>query len=145
MQAVTRFVEDTFINAGECCESFIGQSFQMCWLMAIQDPPVCLVDWKDLHGQPFNTVMYKHYTRTGGMVDYAVWPAMLLCKGGSLLSKGVAQAMEHADETAEKRNHATEHSSDVGVDVNKVTISFDTQTDESEAGPATETTVDEEK
>ena len=39
----------------------------------------------------FNKQMFKDYTQRGNYLSYIVWPALFLCKGGSILSKGVAQ------------------------------------------------------
>lgn len=94
MRDVTQITQVSFGTAESCCERFVSESLRLCWLMAIQDPPVRIMDWKGLHGQPFNKNVFKHYTNTGTIVDYVVWPPLLLHEEGSLLGKGVAQGMD---------------------------------------------------
>ncbi|XP_053399063.1 uncharacterized protein LOC123556866 [Mercenaria mercenaria] len=69
---------------------FVAACFNMCWLMAVQDPPIVFSQNVD-HGDTFNTDMYKAYTRTGNKVDFVVWPALNLHTNGPVLCKGVAQ------------------------------------------------------
>jgi len=71
-------------------EQFTTQCVQLCWLMCIQDPPV-VPDFQTGRGDRLDTNAYKSYTRTGSLVEFIVWPALLLHKGGPLLCKGVAQ------------------------------------------------------
>lgn len=59
--------------------------------MVIQDPPVYMDTETVQSGKQFNTNTHKQYTKSGPMVDFIVWPALYLCDGGSILSKGVAQ------------------------------------------------------
>lgn len=58
--------------------------------MAIQSPPVYL-DFSYKKGNCFNKSVLKRYTRDGKIIDFLVWPATYLEKGGALLGKGVAQ------------------------------------------------------
>lgn len=53
--------------------------------MNIQDPRVHMVTKDD------STQMYRAYTRSGDVIDYVVWPSLLLFEDGPLLYKGVAQ------------------------------------------------------
>ena len=59
-------------------------------MMFLQSPPVCL-DFGLKAGDKFDKARYKEFTKTGKNVDYIVWPALLLHKGGPLLAKGVAE------------------------------------------------------
>lgn len=58
--------------------------------MAVQDPKV-FIDVEDVSGKKFEDDKYKHYTKTGKVTDYLVWPVLYLHKGGPMLGKGVAQ------------------------------------------------------
>ncbi|XP_052797112.1 uncharacterized protein LOC128229309 isoform X2 [Mya arenaria] len=71
-------------------QPFIRGCIDLCWLMVVQSPPMCFkLQDKD---ERFDTNCYKQYTKTGHLVDFVVWPALLLHEGGSLVGKGVAQA-----------------------------------------------------
>ncbi|KAL3878226.1 hypothetical protein ACJMK2_030593 [Sinanodonta woodiana] len=71
---------------------YTKECFLLCWYMSIQDPPVVLVE-VPTKGSRFDTNIYKHYINSGDTVDYVVWPALFLHKGGPLLTKGVAQPL----------------------------------------------------
>ncbi|XP_022326866.2 uncharacterized protein LOC111126475 isoform X2 [Crassostrea virginica] len=66
-------------------QKFFRTCIQLCWMMNIQDPRVHMVTKDD------STQMYRAYTRSGDVIDYVVWPSLLLYEDGPLLYKGVAQ------------------------------------------------------
>lgn len=70
--------------------NYTCKCLEICWYMAIQSPPVYL-DFSYKKGNSFNKSVLKHYTRNGKIIDFLVWPATYLEKGGALLGKGVAQ------------------------------------------------------
>lgn len=70
--------------------NYTCKCLEICWYMAIQSPPVYL-DFSYKKGNCFNKSVLKHYTRDGKIIDFLVWPATYLEKGGTLLGKGVAQ------------------------------------------------------
>ena len=57
--------------------------------MNINEPPMALDEMKE--STVFNKDVYRFYQSGGRTVDYYVWPALRLYKGGPLLSKGVAE------------------------------------------------------
>ena len=64
---------------------------ELCWLMAIQTPPVVIDDdVKAYEKQPFDERRFKPYTKKGQIIDYVVWPPLYI-PGGGMLGKGVAQ------------------------------------------------------
>jgi hypothetical protein len=69
-------------------QEYVTVCIEIAWLCAVQDPPLEL-DAK--FTDRFDTNVFKDYTIRGEFVDFMVWPAMFLHKGGPLLSKGVAQ------------------------------------------------------
>ncbi|XP_060552374.1 optineurin-like [Ruditapes philippinarum] len=72
---------------------FMHKCVELCWLMAVQDPPLEFAQLKEQWGNKrFDTSIYKPYTQTGAFVDFVVWPPLYLHKDGQLLAKGVAQA-----------------------------------------------------
>ncbi|XP_045203598.2 uncharacterized protein LOC123556729 [Mercenaria mercenaria] len=72
-------------------QRFFQGCVELCWLMNLQDPPLAFGETPK-RNDAFDGNTYKFYTETGPFVDYIVWPALLLEKDGSLLSKGIAQA-----------------------------------------------------
>lgn len=88
---VENAVKDKLESSHEHLEEvkkYISLCVEVSWLMVVQDPPLVL----STETPPaFNTNMYREYTKRGRYIEYVVWPALLLCEGGTLLSKGVAQ------------------------------------------------------
>ncbi|KAL3878215.1 hypothetical protein ACJMK2_030583 [Sinanodonta woodiana] len=74
-------------------KSYLIECFQLCWLMAIQDPPLVLGK-EAKYGDAFNLEFYDPYTRNGNLIQFVVWPPLLLYKGGPVLSKGVARPIQ---------------------------------------------------
>ena len=70
---------------------YIDKSIEVCWLMAVQDPPMHLYNVKT---PQFDSSKFREYQRRGYYTDYVVWPALALHKNGPLLSKGVAQGYD---------------------------------------------------
>ena len=72
--------------------SYITTCFEMCWSMAVQDPPMYLL-FKVKHGHDIDRGMFDRYLTTGQRADFAVWPAVLTEENGSCLQKGVMFAL----------------------------------------------------
>lgn len=66
---------------------FIKSCIRLCWYMNLQEPSVYMVTDVD----PNSLHMFRAYTRSGDVIDYVVWPSLLLKEDGPLLYKGVAQ------------------------------------------------------
>ncbi|XP_076117497.1 uncharacterized protein LOC143085169 isoform X3 [Mytilus galloprovincialis] len=84
----------TVVKYFQCCESYIENCAKICYLAAVQDPPMLL------HFDPDNVYdkqIFKEYTTMGRRVKFLVWPALFLHKGGPLLSKGVVQPLPDVD------------------------------------------------
>lgn len=75
---------------GESVQAFINGCLEVCWLSAIQDPPLAF-DWNFPEGSDVADKVVKLYTKSGTKVDYVVWPVMKLHVDGDILSKGVVQ------------------------------------------------------
>jgi len=78
-------------------KAFARKCATLCWLMRIKDPPLHIV-YKIEHGQKMDTESFKHYTQSGKVMKFVVWPALFLYDGGALLAKGVAQPIKKAEE-----------------------------------------------
>ena len=73
------------------CSLYITTCIQLCWQMAIQDPPVHIEFERKQKKLKFDKEKYKAYMRSGEEVSFIVWPPIYLHEGGPLLSKGVAE------------------------------------------------------
>ncbi|XP_052796028.1 uncharacterized protein LOC128228644 isoform X2 [Mya arenaria] len=69
---------------------FVENATEICWLISIQDPPLCLVGEVNAD-DCFDKSMFREYTKRGPRYDFVVWPALLLHDGGPMLLKGIAQ------------------------------------------------------
>ncbi|XP_053399061.1 uncharacterized protein LOC123556867 isoform X2 [Mercenaria mercenaria] len=82
-------------------EDFVKESFELLWLMVIQDPPVvfCPIAEK---GDVLDLDIYKSYKTTGRYSTFTVFPALLLHEDGPVLAMGVA---EGDDQPKTRRKH----------------------------------------
>ncbi|XP_069129596.1 uncharacterized protein [Argopecten irradians] len=74
----------------DACEPYITKCVTLSWLMNVQNPPVFMANDVE-SGDPFDVNKHKHYTNTGTVVDFVVWPTLHISKQGAILSKGVVQ------------------------------------------------------
>ena len=72
---------------------FIKECLRISWLTVVQRPPMCFL-WEDGLVNRKATQVYVPYTRFGTVLDYIVWPALLLREEGEIIAKGVAQFKE---------------------------------------------------
>ncbi|XP_053399691.1 uncharacterized protein LOC123558454 [Mercenaria mercenaria] len=70
---------------------FLQKSVDLCWLMAVQDPPLYVDTNLSRMDDKFDTNQFKPYTATGKFIDFVVWPTLYLFEEGNMLSKGIAQ------------------------------------------------------
>ncbi|XP_062586472.1 uncharacterized protein LOC134248061 isoform X1 [Saccostrea cucullata] len=76
-------------NLGDELKHYVHRCSELCWLMNIQDPPLVL-HFNAAAGEPFDKMLFSHYTRSGTVVDYVVWPAVMY-ENGTVYRKGVLQ------------------------------------------------------
>lgn len=70
--------------------SYITKCVQICWLFAIQNPPMKL-NWPKEE-----TTLDDHlveYTKRGTHIKFVVWPTLYLHDKGPLMAKGVVQPL----------------------------------------------------
>ena len=72
---------------------YIQRCTEISWLMAIQDPPMA-VSREIRDDFRFDKTKYKEYTKLGQIVDFVVWPAVLIQDGGHLMAKGIVQCCD---------------------------------------------------
>ncbi|XP_053400224.1 uncharacterized protein LOC123557878 [Mercenaria mercenaria] len=89
-------VQEAYMEASwdpECLEElkpFILKCLNLGWMMVVQSPPMVLATC-EADGK-LDKNKFKEYTKSGDVVDFLVWPALLLEKDGSVVVKGVAEA-----------------------------------------------------
>lgn len=77
----------------EAINNYINHCIGICWLMAVQDPPMALsADAGE--DRKFQKSKFREYTKTGEFVDYFVWPSVLIQDGGNVMSKGIVQCCD---------------------------------------------------
>ena len=86
------FIEARKVNSSSNPQTleYIQKSIEVCWYMALQDPPV-IIDTKTKTSDSFDSEVFKVYTAKGKSIDFIVWPPLMLNKDGPLIAKGVAQ------------------------------------------------------
>jgi len=72
-------------------EKYVSKCADFCWLIRSHDPPVYIMFEEVNEGDHMDSKLYRSYTKTGNMMDFVVWPPLLLHKDGAILSKGVAE------------------------------------------------------
>ncbi|XP_063414513.1 uncharacterized protein LOC134696584 isoform X1 [Mytilus trossulus] len=77
------------------CQQFIEVCVKICYLSAVQDPPMFL-DFEP--NDTFDKSTFKEFTVSGSRKDYLVWPALLIQKDGAILSKGVVQPIKESED-----------------------------------------------
>lgn len=91
---IHKIFPDKTVRKTEAVKKYLETSLQLCWLMAVQDPPVHMDTVISKSDEPYDSNTHKQYTKSGTLIDYIVWPAIYLCENGSLLAKGIAQCKE---------------------------------------------------
>ncbi|XP_071125521.1 uncharacterized protein [Mytilus edulis] len=70
---------------------YMDKCIEICWFMNVLDPPMVL-KWPMEHQNAEDLVAnFRHYTKAGIQLDFAVWPALLFYDQGPLVVKGVMQ------------------------------------------------------
>lgn len=82
-------------------EPFVNRCVELCWMMHIQDPPMVL-DFGS-SAEIVDKNVFRFFTRSGELVDFVVWPAVLLHDNGPLIQKGVVQPFKKHTEKNSKR------------------------------------------
>ena len=77
----------------EQVNKYVIRCTEICWLMAIQDPPMAITV-KINDDSKYDNRLFRVYTKEGDFVDYVVWPAVLIQDGGHLMCKGIVQCCD---------------------------------------------------
>lgn len=77
------------LDPSDGIDSFVKKTIELVWMMKIQDTPMVMF-WARQNNK-FDRNTCSEYTRKGDIIDYAIWPGILLHKDGPLVSKGIVQ------------------------------------------------------
>ncbi|XP_060582841.1 uncharacterized protein LOC132739192 isoform X1 [Ruditapes philippinarum] len=84
--------QDTKIATGYgAVRSYINKCFDVCWEIYENKDKLKIQSDNTTNRDIFSTEMYRAFTKTGKLIDYLVWPALLRIDGTSIVLKGVAQ------------------------------------------------------
>ncbi|XP_071126133.1 uncharacterized protein [Mytilus edulis] len=72
---------------------FVERCTDLCWSMVINAPSMVLV-YDQPEGVLIDKNMFTVYTKQGPIIDFVVWPALILRTDGPILAKGAAQGKE---------------------------------------------------
>lgn len=72
---------------------FVKRCTELCWSMVIKEPQMTLV-YDQLEGTPIDKTLFSVYTKNGSIIDFVVWPALILHKTGPILAKGAVQGRD---------------------------------------------------
>ncbi|CAG2238398.1 unnamed protein product [Mytilus edulis] len=72
---------------------FVERCTDLCWSMVIKAPSMVLV-YDQPEGVLIDKNMFTVYTKQGPIIDFVVWPALILRTDGPILAKGAAQGKE---------------------------------------------------
>ncbi|XP_052077724.1 uncharacterized protein LOC127715641 isoform X5 [Mytilus californianus] len=73
--------------------NFVKRCTELCWSMVIKEPSMVLI-YDQLEGKPIDKNLFSPYTKNGSVIDFVVWPALILHKTGPILQKGSVQGKD---------------------------------------------------
>lgn len=88
-------------------KEYVRECVVLCWFMVVQDPPVVIASVARPR-ERFDNALYKAYTSSGTLIDFVVWPALLLHKGGPVLIKGTAQGSRRPATAPDRSTRASD-------------------------------------
>ncbi|XP_063414347.1 uncharacterized protein LOC134696456 [Mytilus trossulus] len=74
---------------------FVKRCTELCWSMVIKEPSMVLV-YDQLEGKPIDKNLFSPYSKNGSVIDFVVWPALILHNNGAILQKGSVQGKDVA-------------------------------------------------
>ncbi|CAC5361577.1 unnamed protein product [Mytilus coruscus] len=69
---------------------YFNRCVYLSWLMVVQNPPM-YIEEGPVRRSYINRDVYQEFTKRGSIIDYCVWPALYVEKGGPLGTKGIVQ------------------------------------------------------
>ncbi|XP_052077707.1 uncharacterized protein LOC127715637 isoform X3 [Mytilus californianus] len=71
-------------------KDFVRKCSELCWYMISSDPPMA-IEYENFKNKSMDSNKFNKYNRTGTIVEYVVWPVLLLHIDGPVLAKGTVQ------------------------------------------------------
>ncbi|XP_076070248.1 uncharacterized protein LOC143041955 [Mytilus galloprovincialis] len=71
-------------------KEFVRKCSELCWYMVCSDPPM-VIEYENIENKTMDSNKFNKYNRTGTIVEYVVWPVLLLHIDGPVLAKGSVQ------------------------------------------------------
>ncbi|VDI31353.1 Hypothetical predicted protein [Mytilus galloprovincialis] len=71
-------------------KEFVRKCSELCWYMVCSDPPMA-IEYENIENKSMDSSKFNKYNRTGTIVEYVVWPVLLLHIDGPVLAKGSVQ------------------------------------------------------
>lgn len=75
---------------------FLRKCSELFWFMYISDPQL-VIEYENVEGKVMDTNKFNKYDRTGTIIEFVVWPVLLLHKNGPVLAKGTVQTNRDPD------------------------------------------------
>lgn len=75
---------------------FLRKCSELFWFMYISDPQL-VIECENLEGKVMDTNKFHKYDRTGTIIEFVVWPVLLLHQNGPVLAKGTVQTNRDPD------------------------------------------------
>ncbi|CAG2189610.1 unnamed protein product [Mytilus edulis] len=72
---------------------YFNRCVYLSWLMVVQNPPM-YIDEGPVRRSYINRDVYQEFTKKGSIIDYCVWPALYVEKGGPLGTKELFKITE---------------------------------------------------
>lgn len=75
---------------------FLRKCSELFWFMYISDPQL-VIEYENVEGKVMDTNKFNKYDRTGTIIEFVVWPVLLLYQNGPVLAKGTVQTNRDPD------------------------------------------------
>lgn len=86
-------IETADVKIDNDLQIFVHKCAEISWFLNVQDPPMGVI-YELAPGLPIDKDLrqsFTLYSRASNVVDYVVWPAVLLYENGAIITKGVIQ------------------------------------------------------
>ncbi|VDH93783.1 Hypothetical predicted protein [Mytilus galloprovincialis] len=108
--------------------NFVERCTDLCWSMVINAPSMVLV-YDQPEGAPIDKNMFTVYTKQGQLIDFIVWPALILHTDGPILAKGAAQGKDFEQHGYKGMKIDSESKGNLTLTTTKTAISVKVETE----------------
>lgn len=100
---------------------FLRKCSELFWFMYISDPQL-VIECENLEGNVMDTNKFNNYDRAGTVIEFVVWPVLLLHKNGPVLAKGIVQTNRNPDK--KKLCRVNDHKDEKRTDISPRTYLY---------------------